>query len=68
MHDDKIGNDGESLKDMSEPDMLAGSMGLMSQEGISDSNLRKIIAYVERFFRSRIDWSGLAMCDLRWPL
>jgi hypothetical protein len=33
---------------MSESEMLAEFMGLMSQEGISDYKLRKILAYVEQ--------------------
>ena len=33
---------------MSEADMMADLMGMMSQEGISDNKLRKILAYVER--------------------
>ena len=41
---------------MSEPDLLAELIGLMSREGISDSKLRKILDYVQGCFRSLIDW------------
>ena len=47
MHGDENGND-NSPQDMSEPDMLAELMGLMSREEISDSKLSKILDYVER--------------------
>lgn len=48
MPNDETGNDDKSPQDMPESDRLAELMGLMSQEGISDSKLRKILDYVER--------------------
>jgi hypothetical protein len=48
MHDDE-----SDIEDMSEADMLAEFMDLMSQEGISDNRLRKILAYVERVVSER---------------
>lgn len=48
MHDDQNGNGAKSPKAMSELDMLAELMSLMSRKGISDYKLCKILAYVER--------------------
>ena len=48
MHDDENGNDDNSLQDIAEADILPEFMGLISQPGISDNKLRKILAYVER--------------------
>ena len=48
MHDGENGNDNNSLQDMSEADMLAEFMDLMSRDGIINKKLRKILDYVER--------------------
>jgi hypothetical protein len=48
MNDDELGNNDESLQSMFEAEMMAELMGMMNQEGISDTKLRKILAYVER--------------------
>ena len=48
MHNDEDGNGDESLQDMSETDMMIELMDLISQPGISDKKLRKILAYIER--------------------
>ncbi|HET8669573.1 MAG TPA: hypothetical protein VFM05_02805 [Candidatus Saccharimonadales bacterium] len=42
MHDDENGND-DLLQDMSESDMLAELIDRISQPGISDDKLRKIL-------------------------
>ena len=55
MHDDEHGNDDKLLQHMSDTDMLAEFMDLISQEGISDNKLRKILAYAERVV-SEPDW------------
>ncbi|HEX5735271.1 MAG TPA: hypothetical protein VF131_20750 [Blastocatellia bacterium] len=48
MNDDELGNNDESLQSMFEAEIMAELMGLLSREGISDTKLRKILAYVER--------------------
>ena len=48
MGDDENGNDDESLQHMSETDLMVELMDLLSQDGISDNKLRKVLAYVER--------------------
>ena len=48
MHDDENGTDDNSLHNLSEADLLAELMDLMSREGISDNKLRKILDYVKR--------------------
>ena len=53
MHDDENGIGGKSLQAMSESDLLAELMGLMSQEGISDNMLRKILVDGESVLSER---------------
>ena len=53
MPDDENGKVDNPLQDVSESDLLAELMGLMSREGISDGKLRKILAYVERVLSER---------------
>jgi hypothetical protein len=63
MRDDEDGNDDMSLQNMSASDMMAELMDLMSQEGISDSKLRRILAYVERVL-SRSAKDKQSVCGL----
>jgi hypothetical protein len=76
MHDGENGSDDESLQYMSETDLMVELMDLLSQDGISDNKLLKILDYqdsrLSRFsimssgcFRKRIDWCGPIMWAVR---
>lgn len=53
MRDDENGNDEKPPQDLSEPDLLAELMGLMSREGINDNKLRKILVDGESVLSER---------------
>ena len=49
MNDGENSNNNKSLQGMAGTDMMAELMGLISQEGISDNKVHKILDQVERF-------------------
>ena len=60
MHDGENGSDDESLQYMSETDLMVELMDLLSQDGISDNKLLKILEYQDsRLCRAGAFGSGL---------